>query len=823
MVGHLTETASYGKPEGLESFRHTMAPDNPRALYIFESTAHGPNHWKEMWDAARQDPYSSRCIFVGWWSNDLQRIKRSDRRFAAFGTAPLTPEENDKVIEVKQLYDFDITIEQLAWYRLEQTRPNASSDDMDQNQPWTESDAFIQSGVSFFQQRLIAKRRDEITSAEPASVEDGGFGYKAYSFYLGDEYHLSKVEAITQQVSLDHIKLRVWEKPNPEGVYVIGVDPAGGRSEVSNNHCLDQSTEILTKNGWKTYDQIVVGDEAVCFDVATGGYSYGPVQRVIIKDVNEPLYHFEGRGVDILVTSEHRMVHRYRWGYSATKTTEWGVRTASELAALRRDFIHVPAARAPCGRGIDALSLDMCRIIGWVATDGCISMTVPEYTGDGSRRGQKPVRRFVSLGQSVDTVKNGINVANEMEVLFRKHFPDALIQRKPMPDGRPDSLVVRVGARQGAEKIVQWFNDDGRLSHELITQASSEQLTWIFRGILEGDGNWNTTHNRWAKVCPGYDKNLADDIQEIAIRVGLSATINNKNGHDQPGCDQYLVHLSERNFRRIRFTGTVPYEGKVWCVTVPTGAFVARRNGTTFVTGNCCSVWRCFADKMVQVAEWADSLPETRCCAWVTAYLAGQYQNCRINIDLTGGIGLAIMQEFDSLRSRMRSELYQGKVEDFEDFISAANWHLYRRIDSPGPGYQYNTKLGRDLKFKMMNVMRDSWITNLVEIRSVPLLDEMTTVIQDNDRWDIGASAPGRLRDDRTFAMALANWTWTENVRAMMISQGITWDSSMKKESGEISPIADQLNRRVWSIMRAAEEAPDLPPPLSFYEQRGLG
>ncbi len=472
MVGHLTETASYGKAEGLESFRHTMAPDNPRALYIFESTAHGPNHWKDMWDAARQDPYSSRCIFVGWWSNDLQRIKRSDRRFAAFGTSPLTPEENDKVIEVKQLYNYDISIEQLAWYRLEQTRPNASSDDMDQNQPWTESDAFIQSGISFFQQRLIAQRRDEITSAPAAGVEDGGFGYKAYTFYLGDDYHLSKVEAITQAVAPDHIKLRVWEQPHPEGVYVIGVDPAGGRSEVSNNHC--------------------------------------------------------------------------------------------------------------------------------------------------------------------------------------------------------------------------------------------------------------------------------------------------------------------------------------------------------------ASVWRCFADKMVQVAEWADSIPETRCCAWVTAYLAGQYQNCRINIDLTGGIGLAIMQEFDSLRSRMRSELYQSKVGDFEDFISAANWHLYRRIDSPGPGYQYNTKLGRDLKFKMMNVMRDSWKMNLVEIRSVPLLDEMATVIQDNERWDIGASAPGRLRDDRTFAMALANWTWTENVRAMMISQGITWDSSMKKESGEISPIADQLNRRVWSIMRAAEEAPDLPPPRTFFEERGL-
>ena len=28
------------------------------------------------------------------------------------------------------------------------------------------------------------------------------------------------------------------------------------------------------------------------------------------------------------------------------------------------------------------------------------------------------------------------------------------------------------------------------------------------------------------------------------------------------------------------------YIGKVWCVEVPTGAFVARRNGQVFITGN---------------------------------------------------------------------------------------------------------------------------------------------------------------------------------------------------------------------------------------------
>ena len=263
------------------------------------------------------------------------------------------------------------------------------------------------------------------------------------------------------------------------------------------------------------------------------------------------------------------------------------------------------------------------------------------------------------------------------------------------------------------------------------------------------------------------------------------------------------------------------------------------------------SCWRAFADKLVQVAEWADPMPETRQCAWVAAYLAGQYQTSYINIDLTGGIGMAVMQSFEDLRSRMRSDEYQNIIRkaaeqemeevqerrkvaglppletdgigvkwDFENFLSAANWHLYRRIDSPGTGYQYNSKLGVDLKYKMMNVLRDSWITNLLEIRSIPLLDEMASVVQ--TRSDIGAAAPGRQRDDRTFGMALANWTWVENLRGGLISQGITWDGARKKEAGLISPLADQLNRRIYSILRAADDMADLPPPKTFFEARGL-
>lgn len=475
LAGVLTEVAAYGREEGIDSFRHATAPENPRALYIYEGTAKGPNHWKDMWEAALQDEYTSRCIFVGWWSHDLQRIKATDRRFVSFGIEQPTPLEHDYIVAVRHQYGYEVDREQLAWYRWQATLPNSNIADLDQNQAWTAQQCFVQSGISFFQTRLLAKRRDEIQDA-PAntSIEDGGFGYKAYNFYLGDDYHLSKVEEIISFIPPEQRKLRIWEKPHPEGWYSIGVDPAFGRNDVGDLHAIE--------------------------------------------------------------------------------------------------------------------------------------------------------------------------------------------------------------------------------------------------------------------------------------------------------------------------------------------------------------VWRCFADRMVQVAEWADNVPDTRHCAWVMAFLAGQYQNCRLNVDLTGGPGAAVMQAFQDLRDRMRSELYAGKVEVFEDFLAAANWYLYRRIDSPGPGYMYNTKVGRDLKFRMMNMLRDSWVTNLLEIRSIPLLDEMANVRQANSdiAAEIGPSGTGKSRDDRTFALALAHLTWAENLRPGLIAQGITWEGTKAKEKGEISPLADRLNRRVYSLMKAADEAMDLPPPRTFFEQRGL-
>jgi hypothetical protein len=168
----------------------------------------------------------------------------------------------------------------------------------------------------------------------------------------------------------------------------------------------------------------------------------------------------------------------------------------------------------------------------------------------------------------------------------------------------------------------------------------------------------------------------------------------------------------------------------------------------------------------------------------------------------------------------MASDWYRDRIGDgFEDFLAGASWYMYHRADSPGPGYMYGTKTSHDIKFKMMNQLRDSFVTELLEIRSVPLLKEMFNVRQTGP--DIGAAAQGRDKDDRTFAMALANLTWVEHIRPFQIAQAITWRSSMEKEAGTATAESVMLNRLVQSLLIKQSDEPDYPL-VDYLEARGM-
>jgi hypothetical protein len=226
-LAHCSELCSWDNEDGLEAFRNSLSDANPDRLYIYESTARGFNNWWVMWKAARADPHHCKCIFLGWYTKPSQTIDRKDLDWALYGERVPSDKEIEKIAQVKNLYGYSITPEQLAWIRRKMD-PSATSDAEEadyeesplriQEQPWSEEEAFQQTGAVFFG----AKELTELTSRHVQKPKS------RYLFWAGQEFFDMRVFP----ANLDRLtELKVWEEPDDESSYVIGIDPAYGENE----------------------------------------------------------------------------------------------------------------------------------------------------------------------------------------------------------------------------------------------------------------------------------------------------------------------------------------------------------------------------------------------------------------------------------------------------------------------------------------------------------------------------------------------------------------------------------------------------------------
>jgi hypothetical protein len=193
------------------------------------------------------------------------------------------------------------------------------------------------------------------------------------------------------------------------------------------------------------------------------------------------------------------------------------------------------------------------------------------------------------------------------------------------------------------------------------------------------------------------------------------------------------------------------------------------------------SVWRCYADKVVQVAEWNTKIPDTRHMAWVLAHLAGSYRDCLINLEINGP-GIQIMNEMASLRQQINLSHLRFDLEasfDSKQALDQARWFLYHRPDSPSSGYVYNWTTSYRNKPDLMNGFRDRYHTEEVVVRSIPLLGEMKTIVQNG----VAIQASGRNKDDRPVAAALACYAWQKWVRVNMMEEGRTFAKESARQT----------------------------------------
>lgn len=96
---------------------------------------------------------------------------------------------------------------------------------------------------------------------------------------------------------------------------------AGGSGGSFDLACVDTQTEIYTRRGWLTYDQLLVGDETLSFDPVTATSVWTPVLRVNVHPGNWDLIQLQGAGFSAATNATHRWLVLSR-GEQVWRTTD---------------------------------------------------------------------------------------------------------------------------------------------------------------------------------------------------------------------------------------------------------------------------------------------------------------------------------------------------------------------------------------------------------------------------------------------------------------------------------------------------------------------
>lgn len=344
-------------------------------------------------------------------------------------------------------------------------------------------------------------------------------------------------------------------------------------------YCLDEETEVLTRDGWKK--DVGVGEDVLAFDMATGRTEFTPTLAKVRRPLgpDEFFCSLKGQSSDIRVTDRHRMI------YDNKRRTGWKIKEAQELADLRSGA-YLPVSGHGDFPGVP-LTDDELTFIGWVMTDGsinkannAITITQGEHHADYCEEITTCIEACGFKYTKTKARRNGGHW-NEHGDLLRWTIS------KGNPRGRDKD-------KTGWGRLEPWLSKD--LSPALF-DMTERQFAVMLEAVYHGDGNKS---NRLSYHIGKGNKTFIERLQAMGVQRGYRASVSIEKAGGSRKRDLYMLHIKKREFVKVgdatgkhaRWIKEPHSNESCWCVETKLGTVVTRRNGKVAIVGNCQMVGR---------------------------------------------------------------------------------------------------------------------------------------------------------------------------------------------------------------------------------------
>lgn len=434
----------------------------------------------------------------------------------------------------------------------------------------------IENGVVTDSKKVSVKPKKEAMTTEQVIAFIKSVGYQSGNYRgIPDEYsqfygHLTKVDnqgkvlarfyPETEEDKVVGYKSRI----HPKDFGKLNQGRTGIKSQLSGQvkfkaggkyllivggECYSKDTEVLTNSGWKFISDLLEDDKV--FQVENGlGDFVTPLEKVK-KWYEGDLLNYSSSQIDLLVTPNHKMV---------------------SLDYKKREYFHLAKDKPKSGG-------DLYR--------KCAVSDKPDFEGLSDNQ----IRFIVafSADSKVDTRKSGKRVAHFGLIKDRKiERLQWLLKDLNMNFTQYDKETHewQCGRKYHTFNVTleDWVPVKG-IPVEWVENLSLRQKLLVLEELILWDGNYVKNRNAFEFSTKRLEE--VEIVQALAVTSGLHAKARKrKNSLGEWYCVLISRSKSTASYQSVEYI-QVPYKDYVYCVTVPKGQLLVRRNGKVVVCGNC--------------------------------------------------------------------------------------------------------------------------------------------------------------------------------------------------------------------------------------------